>query len=633
MVATQGSWKPSSETSGAGMTPLPPSPEIRPSASLISDLEPLPFSLGGGIQNDRSPHSNNLPTSTRLRSMAKYQAFSPQALACSDPIRSSFSSSQNHKYGSITSGGGDANASRQLEAASSLGAVAGAHGVAVFRISKPHEPLMMLNHATSTDHTTSVSNNGTQRRQVTALAFQPDASATLHLVAARGSGVLVWDVSGHSISPLLGRLAMDSAAPTSSGGNGGASVMTESDSLTTSLCWKLSSERDGMPLLVTTTNFSACIWDLRSPVTAAKPNIRFGYIGGGRKANNNSSIVSPYVQVACSRAHECATMDGAGTVRVFDIRMTDKSRYAANSLTTFTAFEHTGVGISYLPLTAKNATQSATGSTATAWVTWGLDSPDSDAVVKVWSSLSAPPKKEPTKSDNYWFMDGSPQRPSVPIAPYSLIGLCNPPYHLACARVCPAPIENSILTIGILDDLTNQSRGHDRWRAEIFQLRTSPNDNENRAGTFGVERVIAFDGGAGYDRNVASALGKERRVGQLQAAELAITSYNNLRIQSAKQGEKNTNGGNGMQSEVTLTLCCLSNKGFVTTHVSVTACCPSTLLTLASLLVTSPCRSFRRHCQRRLPHMLMEPRQCRHSGQPFFQMAAQKYLLMTATEE
>lgn len=382
---------------------------------------------------------------------------------------------------------------------------------------------------------------------------------------------MVWDVSGHSISPLLGRLAMDSNC---GGGSSGTSFMAEADCMTTSLCWKLSAERDGAPLLVTTTNYSACVWDLRSPVTAAKPNIRFGNISARKMAHNSS----PYVQVACSRSHECATMDAAGTVRVFDIRMTDKSRYAANPLSSFAAFAHTGVGISYLPMKAATKGSTTEDCTTTAWITWGLDSPESDAVVKVWSSnnfcLKADtPRSEGIKkaTEDYWFMDGSPRRPSGVVAPYHLIGLCTPPYQLACPRVCPDPVENGILTIGILDnDLSGSgSRVHDQWRAELWKLRPSTAvEMEANDGTFGMERLVSFDGGVERGGSIASTLGKGSRIGQLQAAELAITSYNTLGVHSAKNHrEDDTNDKANLENDISLALCCLSDKGFVTTHI------------------------------------------------------------------
>ncbi|CAB9515260.1 GATOR complex protein WDR59 [Seminavis robusta] len=568
-MATFGStWKPS----GAGMTPLPPSPEIKPASSQISDLEPLPFSLEGTQQQPRQQQSSH----SRLRSIAKYQAFSPQALACSDPLpASTFSSS---KYGTSTSGGTDTTTDgriqnrhsgkqQQQQQPSSLGAVAGAQGVAVFRISKPHEPLMMLNHATSNRHHASAGG-----RPVSSLAFQPDASSSLYLAAARGSGVLLWDVSGHSLSPLLGRLAMDS----------------EPDCVTTSLCWKLSQERDGIPLLATTTPSSACIWDLRSPLASKKPSIRFGgrssASGGTTATRKTAGAANPYRQIACSRANECAVLDAAGTVCVFDVRMTDKSRFGANPLSAFHAFGHSGVGISYLALTATSANK--TRAVTSAWVTWGWDSPDADAVVKVWcahtsstastasdgvvksDSTNKTGGSTATSSEDYWYMDGSPGRTSGTFAPYRLIAQCSPPYHLACPRVCPAPVENGILTIGIMDHDKMGANGGSRrlegWRAELWKVRPNADETDSsERRIFGMEKVVSFDGGGDRDRGV---LGKECRLGQLKAAELAITSYNPMGLHALKNDDDRMQDGAKALPNIGLALCCLGDNGFVTTH-------------------------------------------------------------------
>ena len=594
-------------------TPLPPSPELRPNgAHLSSDMEPLPFSLGGiNLSGSGAIVGGDSTSPSRLRSIARYQAFSPQALACSDSILpSSFSASSNNTNSnnnedSEMNGVGrsflqaNANARRQQRSpqSASLGAIAGAQGVAVFRISKPHEPLLMLNHATSNhanrsshvingnlrktpnsprnqQHPSQHQSQGGGGKPVTALAFQPDATRSLYLAAARGSGVLVWDVSGHSISPLLGRLAMDASV----GGDGSGHIYSSgSDFSVTSLSWKVSAEKDGAPLLATTTNYSACIWDLRSPVATAKPSVRFGVKTKKINSNNSnnggrsSSAVSPYVQISCSRSNECATLDAAGTVRVFDIRMTDQTRYSMNSLATFAAFAHRGVGISCL-----HALQAGTSEgRSTNWVTWGLDSPDADAVVKVWSSSGNGEADLNIRSDNsthktedtYWYMDGSPGRISG-VSPYRLIAQCSPPYHLACARVCPDPVENSIMTIGILDDNMGNTnkRGHDGWRAELWKIRPpTAVELDANDGTFGIERIVSFNGGAAHDACIESVLGRNTRIGQLQGAELAITSSTAAGLQNIKDSDDRIQDKN--QLELGLALCCLSDKGYVTTHV------------------------------------------------------------------
>jgi hypothetical protein len=553
------------------MTPLPPSPEIKPLCSQKSDLEHVPFSLGGlQHQRNQQPTSSGT-TSSRLRSVANYQTFAPQALACSDPIPATFSSSNfgcingdtRQQHNGSAEHYGRFNPQRQLGQASSLGAVAGAQGVVVFRISKPHEPLIVLNHATSNRH------HSTGGRPVTALAFQPDVTSSLFLAAARGSGVLLWDVSGHSLSPLLGRLAMDfnTTAP-------------ESECVTTSLCWKLSQERDGLPMLATTTARYAAVWDLRSPVAGAKPSIRFG---GPSSPSRKSAYVhtSPFRQIACSRSHECAILDAAGVVRVFDVRMTDQKRFDTAPLTAFAAHQ-AGVGISYLPMTSTGS-----NSTTTAWMTWGLDSPDADATVKIWSSYTSnaisptiDQRKSNGTSEDYWYMDGSLGRSPGSVAPYRKIAQCSPPYHLACPRVCPAPIENGVLTIGVLEDTKmgmggggGEHRG-ENWRAELWKVRPpTVHELEANDGTFGLEKIITFDGGVDRDRRVVSVLGRESRIGQLKAAELAITAFNTTGLQASKSDDGPMVDSRSTGENISLALCCLSDNGFVTTHVSFCISC------------------------------------------------------------
>jgi WD40 repeat protein len=526
MASASNKWKPS----GPGMTPLPPSPELRPSAPQITDIKPLPFSLSVGPSNVKKDPS----TSSRLKSIAKYQAFSPQALACSDPLPNTFSGANGDTIDGRSQFGPNRRkllSPHNLQGeSSSLGAIAGAQGVAVFRISKPHVPLLMLNHASA---------NSSVRggRPVTALAFQPYSTTSLYLAAARGSGVLVWDASGHSLSPLLGRLAMDSIAP--------SGTPSDADLIATSLAWKLSAERDGPPILATTTNYSACLWDLRSPATSFKPSIRFG---ASRKTNSSS----PYVQVACAPSNECATMDAGGTIRVFDIRMTEKTRYSMNAVAVFSAFAHTGVGISYLPLNEDRA----------AWVTWGLDDIDAGAVVKIWT---ADTDIDQDKSIQYWHMDGSPDKLADAPGYYRLVALCNPPYHLACPRVCPRPVENGIMTIGMIDDIRSK-KGAEGWRADLWKVRSPTADEiDVNDGIFGMENVVSFHGGGDQDQYIGSAIGKDSSLGRLQAAELAITSYNSITLASPKNGEEHIQE---VDNFVGLTLCCLSDKGYVTTHVS-----------------------------------------------------------------
>jgi hypothetical protein len=313
------------------LPPLPPSPEQKSAAALNFSSHSASldqFSL------DESPRfqaaaatSNTIPISShRLRSIARYRAFNPQALACSNILTSSFSDDDavttTPNKSPITSHNNDS-------APSSLGAVAGPQGVALFRLSRPHVPLLILSHATNTT---------TAGSSISSLAFQPTTNSSgasgsggannstaappsLYLAAARGSGILVWDASGHSSSPLMGRLSVDHSSNHMSNSLSAGTISTSaSDARITSIAWKPSTVA---PILAATTLSSLSLWDLRAaPVSTAfsteifKPSLRFGSV---RKSGLESAVV---VQVACaSSTEECATIDSSGTVRVVSWRV------------------------------------------------------------------------------------------------------------------------------------------------------------------------------------------------------------------------------------------------------------------------------------------------------------------------
>lgn len=253
-------------------------------------------------------------------------------------------------------------------------------------------------------------------------------------------------------------------------------------------------------------------------------------------------------------------MDAAGTVRIFDIRMTDKTRYSANGLASFTSFIHSGVGISYLPWGVHSS-----------WVTWGLDDLNADAVVKVWTSAvgDSGDTVKNMASDENWYLDGSPGRSTGTITAYRLLAQCSPPYHLACPRVCPGPIENSIVTIGVSDDVRSKG-GDESWRADLWKVRSSHNADVAEGGsegTFGMEMLISFNGGSEGSKYISSVLGKDKSIGHLKAAELAIASFSSHSVLSPKKCESHDTAH--FENDVGLLLCCLTDKGYVTTHVSI----------------------------------------------------------------
>jgi hypothetical protein len=197
---------------------------------------------------------------------------------------------------------------------------------------------------------------------------------------------------------------------------------------------------------------------------------------------------SPYIQVACSEGNEIAVLDSAGGLHIFDARVTDRtSRTSLGSLASFFVHDFVGVGLAHFP-----TTYSSSDST-TKWITWGLDSPNSDAVVKVWTAESDDLTAVASGSadDDYWF-EGSPgQNGSTPqLSPrnqqqqaYRFVTACRTS-NLACARVCPSPVENSFLTVGFGLAQTETGRGSD-WRADLWKLTRDET----------VEKVVSFQAG------------------------------------------------------------------------------------------------------------------------------------------
>ena len=222
--------------------------------------------------HDDHHHSSSLvvgssPSTRRLCSVASYASFHAEALACSPTLNVTQSAaSSNHNTTSSS-------AEHAAGPFSSLGAVAGTDGVAIFRVAQPHVPLLLLSHDAGAAATTT-----TRASITTSLRF----SNRRQLASARGSGVLVWDVSGHSLSPLQGRLqGLDPAGDNNNSSSGSSS------SLITSLTWKPSELADESWLAATTAT-SAGIWDLRSSSAAVRPSLRFGVVHPATIRNNRS---------------------------------------------------------------------------------------------------------------------------------------------------------------------------------------------------------------------------------------------------------------------------------------------------------------------------------------------------------
>ena len=539
------------------------------------------IAAGGTVNNH---HSHQLPQH-RLRSVAKYNAFHPQALACSNDILTT--PYKDHLESSLNFGG-----------LASLGAIAGPRGVALFRLSRPHIPLLIFSHATNYS---SGRNDRKTLNSISSLAFQPrngnsssSNSNTLYLAAARGSGVLIWDASGHSPNPLLGRLLNDTANDTAIVSSAGG--RRDLETRITSMSWMSYSDRNSSsnsPLLATTTASSLSMWDLRCNLSSGlfQPSLRFGSSRNSNVATTSSSTsAAPLVQVACSScSEECATIDVSGIVRTYDLRKTDGGG-RSNPMSVFMAHD-AGVGIEHL-------SRSHDGSVNSTWITWGLETSMSSAVVKVWGSTASSGYHDDSsdnavlneEKEDYWFMgDESQKTPSTNnnnalttssdyqlIAQYARSKMC-------CARVCAAPVKNSLVVVGYVDDksrpILNESQGGSGgWWAELMTLSSGSNKyrgleenalSRKRMGDFGLDRIVSFSGGAAntdVDKKSLTSILGNANVGRLQAAELAFSS--SIIPQNAT-GATTENGSKSSEKEdeagVELLLCCLNDTGVLTT--------------------------------------------------------------------
>jgi hypothetical protein len=494
---------------GPLQTQLPPSPELK--SGLNSSRQPQEFSLENGLP------SFSRDTLRRLRSVARYQSFYPQVLACSTIL----STYEDRCDTNMATKG--TNSSSNNTSYSCLGAVAGSHGVALFKLSKPHVPLLILSHAANTASSNSISS----------LAFEPKQSTadSLYLAATRGSGVLIWDASGHSPNPLIGRVSVDQQPATIATGI--------EDTRLKSMAWKPSTSSS---ILATVSASSLCVWDLRTP---RKPSTMFGPV---RKTS-----ISPLVQVACSSNEEVAAIDIAGIVRIYDIRMNTTSRNQT-TLSSFAAHETAGVGIaSFGP---------------SRWLSWGLDAPMASAVIKIWT------KRETSfiPSD-----DTPPKTTPLPFRDYSLTAQCIRP-NLACARVCPSPTEHKFMALGHFSTLESpnsalSSEKLEGWWAELYKVEDEADDSLNNnlderfsIRTFGLKKEAGFHGGEATSNTdkaiLVSALGSRTKLGGLQAAEVSLASAGEL----------------SDENHVEMILCCLSDSGVVSTHVRRMTCHFQTLL-------------------------------------------------------
>jgi hypothetical protein len=404
----------------------------------------------------------------RLRAAASFQGFQPCALACcpiiecpqddnrnsshaakrGQPVKGGGQGSQPYSglsidpsSGSIipnragNAGGGDP----QNRVMGSICAVAGPEGIACFHSTTPNDPYTILRHVSPAT------------RHISALAFQPmclkDIASTttppphlinpnvhktssrksnansrtftniaaglpsgpLLLASAAGNGVMIWDASGHALSPLLARLTCSATPPSSSSpsqqhqrqsplrearphhratsvlpsspstaGRGrrphrassslsssqfgetlGAALTSdtlgESASSSTavsvwdevtSICWKPSTSS---PCLITSSTRQVSLWDLRTSMCKGNidhPSHRLATIPSTSSVEGGDSL-SKFVHVCCSanNPHHVAVMDIGGIVQVFDDRMVDRNTDSNNVRLVGSFQAYTGQGV------------------------------------------------------------------------------------------------------------------------------------------------------------------------------------------------------------------------------------------------------------------------------------------------
>jgi len=435
-----------------------------------------------------------LPPSTRrghrrrLRAAASFQGFKPRALACcpiidydtppqhTDGVKQSRSKG-NKQHGGImmdpSSGFFIPNTSNSSNAriVGSICAVAGPEGIACFHSTTPHKPYTILRHMAPLS------------RNITALAFQPmelkalespisvtfsrknaplksNNTGPLLLASAAGNGIMIWDASGHAMSPLLKRLTSCVSSSTTARASPlhelhhrAYSVMQSSPRMAgisdhkinpsmnvfdlsetvaaaladpgmfderpssptsvvstwdeiTSLCWKPTTQ----PLLVTSSSRQVSLWDLRTHqrtgdgLIADKPS---------QKLASLSSKGTKFVHVACSAQdeHQLGIMDMDGTVQVIDDRMAG----ALENVRTFRAYTGQGVGITSVGCDTHSSAQETTKDANALWITWGWDKEDEfpleedlklkpNCTAKVWApkpkQLLESPEADKTTQDN-----------------------------------------------------------------------------------------------------------------------------------------------------------------------------------------------------------------------------------------
>ena len=436
----------------------------------------------------------------QVNSIAKYSSFLPQTLACSPLVPGLFLDRTSASFNA---------SSTTNKALDSLTALAGAQGITLFRTSRPHVPCLVLSHASASEE-----------QILHSVQFQPSLSNnSLLLAAARGSAALVWDVSGQTLSPLLGRLEVDKIA-------------NKRQTAVTGLSWHRAEEHSR--LLAVSTQSSVGVYDLRSPgILLLRPSVRLD-------AQLTGSF-SDFVKVACSTGDHFAVLDSSGFLRVHDMRK------PGSPLSNFSCFDEKGIGLEYLPSARKENT----------WVTWGSDLVGTGSVVRVWTAeedqselhIKRSETEDETVADTIPSFAGT----SSGVDYGRLVAECSTP-NLACARVCPFPIKDTIVTFGY--PMSSEDKpGSSIWLADVWNI-------DDRGSNTIPDRLSSVVGRV--DSSIWGQQGlstEKQKHNVLHGVDLAYLS-----TVVERPPEDHTNDSDGPLNILGITVCSLVDNGLVVNH-------------------------------------------------------------------
>jgi len=483
--------------------------------------------------------------SPRLRTTANYSQFHPQALACQTlaPSTSAYTSSHsdNH-YSSIDA----------LSSSSSLAAISSSNGILLFSTHAPYEPTLLLSQYSYSPNPTALSSTSSSIFHV---AFSTQNSQN-KLASTNSNSVFIWDTTGQSLHPLITRISNRHNQPDRL-----TSSSTSSSSSFIALEWNKHNDT-----ILTATQNSISIWDIRSPTTATtriRPSSTF-YKNAKQQQHQStiSSIAASY------KEHEFASIDTDGYISIYDDRINQfnhkRGRSDINTMNDegfvqIWGHEVSGIGIESMQFDHDMYTSAST-STGTksnhsasdlllsqhGFVSWGLDSSEDGLIcktVKVWTHGKANNNHVPFDTDSYWYMGEDASKNNTNNKNHTrggdndnrndggLLYQCYSKFavdQLTSVRVCPNPFKNGIVTFSSTeDDNSNSSRSRSSsWKIDLWCLTsTSSNDKEETSSpssfSSNIENMASF---RSDNENLNEVLGEKFDTGHLIAAELALGS-------------------------------------------------------------------------------------------------------------